>query len=43
MAVFVTHLRVRHYGMDALGHVNNDVYQHYLEQAAIEHYAGVPR
>jgi acyl-CoA thioester hydrolase len=23
--------------MDALGHVNNAVYQHYLEQAAIEH------
>jgi acyl-CoA thioester hydrolase len=37
MAAFVTHLRVRHYEMDALGHVNNAVYQHYLEQAAIEH------
>lgn len=23
--------------MDALGHVNNAIYQHYLEQAAIEH------
>jgi acyl-CoA thioester hydrolase len=23
--------------MDALGHVNNAVYQHYLEQAAVEH------
>jgi len=23
--------------MDAIGHVNNAVYQHYLEQAAIEH------
>jgi acyl-CoA thioester hydrolase len=23
--------------MDTLGHVNNAVYQHYLEQAAIEH------
>ena len=23
--------------MDALGHVNNAVYQHYLEHAAIEH------
>ncbi|MFS0515186.1 acyl-CoA thioesterase [Nostoc sp. UIC 10607] len=30
-------LRVRHYEMDALGHVNNAVYQNYLEQAAIEH------
>ncbi|HEY9640339.1 MAG TPA: thioesterase family protein [Coleofasciculaceae cyanobacterium] len=37
MAAFITHLRVRHYEMDALGHVNNAVYQHYLEQAAIEH------
>jgi acyl-CoA thioester hydrolase len=34
---FITHLRVRHYEMDAQGHVNNAVYQHYLEQAAIEH------
>ncbi|NJL22093.1 MAG: acyl-CoA thioesterase [Leptolyngbyaceae cyanobacterium SM1_3_5] len=34
---FTTQLRVRHYEMDALGHVNNAVYQHYLEQAAIEH------
>lgn len=37
MQPFVTQLRVRHYEMDALGHVNNAVYQHYLEQAAIEH------
>lgn len=37
MQRFTTHLRVRHYEMDALGHVNNAVYQHYLEQAAIEH------
>lgn len=37
MARFTTELRVRHYEMDALGHVNNAVYQHYLEQAAIEH------
>jgi acyl-CoA thioester hydrolase len=37
MQRFVTNLRVRHYEMDALGHVNNAVYQHYLEQAAIEH------
>jgi acyl-CoA thioester hydrolase len=34
---FITHLRVRHYEMDAIGHVNNAVYQSYLEQAAIEH------
>ena len=34
---FSTRLRVRHYEMDALGHVNNAVYLHYLEQAAIEH------
>lgn len=37
MKPFTTQLRVRHYEMDALGHVNNAVYQHYLEQAAIEH------
>ncbi|KAM3097138.1 acyl-CoA thioesterase [Phormidesmis sp. 146-35] len=37
MQTFITQLRVRHYEMDALGHVNNAVYQHYLEQAAIEH------
>jgi acyl-CoA thioester hydrolase len=37
MQSFVTKLRVRHYEMDALGHVNNAVYQNYLEQAAIEH------
>ncbi len=37
MQPFVTYLRVRHYEMDTLGHVNNAVYQHYLEQAAIEH------
>ncbi|MBD2464949.1 acyl-CoA thioesterase [Oscillatoria sp. FACHB-1407] len=37
MQPFTTELRVRHYEMDALGHVNNAVYQHYLEQAAIEH------
>ncbi len=34
---FTTQLRVRHYEMDALGHVNNAVYQNYLEQVAIEH------
>jgi len=37
MQPFMTTLRVRHYEMDAQGHVNNAVYQHYLEQAAIEH------
>ncbi len=37
MQQFKTQLRVRHYEMDAQGHVNNAVYQHYLEQAAIEH------
>jgi acyl-CoA thioester hydrolase len=35
--VYVMHLRVRHYETDALGHANNAVYLHYLEQAAIEH------
>src|SRR5207244_10362757 len=30
-------LRVRHHEMDALGHVNNAVYLHYVEEAAIEH------
>ncbi|MBE9126470.1 MULTISPECIES: acyl-CoA thioesterase [unclassified Coleofasciculus] len=37
MQTYTTQLRVRHYEMDALGHVNNAVYQNYLEQAAIEH------
>jgi acyl-CoA thioester hydrolase len=37
MEPFITHLRVRHYEMDVQGHVNNAVYQHYLEQVAIEH------
>ncbi len=37
MQKFQIQLRVRHYEMDALGHVNNAVYQNYLEQAAIEH------
>lgn len=32
-----TRVRVRHYEMDALGHVNNAVYLHYIEEAAIEH------
>jgi acyl-CoA thioester hydrolase len=37
MEPFTTYLRVRRYEMDVHGHVNNAVYQHYLEQAAIEH------
>lgn len=37
MQKFTTRLRVRHHEMDSLGHVNNAVYQHYLEQAAVEH------
>lgn len=37
MEPFILKLRVRHYEMDTLGHVNNAVYQQYLEQAAIEH------
>ncbi len=37
MQKFTTYLQVRHYEMDSLGHVNNAVYQHYLEHAAIEH------
>ncbi len=37
MQTFTTQLRVRYHEMDALGHVNNAVYQHYLEQAAVEH------
>lgn len=34
---FAAHFKVRHYEMDALGHVNNAVYLHYLEHAATEH------
>jgi acyl-CoA thioester hydrolase len=30
-------IRVRHHEMDPLGHVNNAVYLHYVEEAAIEH------
>jgi acyl-CoA thioester hydrolase len=37
MKQFKTQRRVRYHEMDALGHVNNAVYQHYLEQAAVEH------
>jgi acyl-CoA thioester hydrolase len=36
---YAAHFKVRHYEMDALGHVNNAVYLHYLEQAAYEHSA----
>ncbi len=36
---FAAYFKVRHYEMDALGHVNNAVYLHYLEQAAYEHAA----
>lgn len=34
---FVARLKVRHYEMDALGHVNNAVYLHYLEDAGWQH------
>ena len=34
---FIARLRVRHYEMDALGHVNNAVYLHYLEDAGWQH------
>jgi acyl-CoA thioester hydrolase len=37
VAGFATYFRVRQYEMDVLGHVNNAVYLHYLEQAAVEH------
>jgi acyl-CoA thioester hydrolase len=37
MRPFTARLRVRHYEMDSLGHVNHAVYLHYLEQAAVEH------
>ncbi len=30
-------VKVRHYEMDSLGHVNNAVYLHYVEEAAIDH------
>jgi acyl-CoA thioester hydrolase len=36
-SVFEFSVRVRTYETDALGHVNNAVYLHYMEQAAIEH------
>ena len=34
---YIARLRVRHYEMDALGHVNNAVYLHYLEDAGWQH------
>ncbi len=34
---FTACLQVRHYEMDALGHVNNAVYWHYLEDAGWQH------
>jgi len=37
MQIYTRQLRVRHYEIDVLGHVNNGVYQNYLEQAAVEH------
>lgn len=37
MQIYTRQLRVRHYEIDVLGHVNNAVYQNYLEQAAVEH------
>ncbi len=40
-AGYSAYFRVRHYEMDALGHVNNAVYLHYLEQAAIQHSATI--
>ncbi len=40
-AGYSAYFRVRHYEMDALGHVNNAVYLHYLEQAAIQHSAAI--
>jgi acyl-CoA thioester hydrolase len=30
-------IKVRQYEMDALGHVNNAVYLHYVEEVAVEH------
>jgi acyl-CoA thioester hydrolase len=38
---YAVYLKVRHYEMDALGHVNNAVYLNYLEQAAVEHAAAL--
>ncbi len=38
---FAVYFRVRHYEADALGHVNNAAWLHYLEHAAIEHSAAL--
>lgn len=38
---FAAYFRVRHYEADALGHVNNATWLHYLEHAAIEHSAAL--
>jgi acyl-CoA thioester hydrolase len=38
---FATWFKVRYYEADALGHVNNAAYLHYLEHAAIEHCAAL--
>lgn len=37
MQPFTTHIKVRHNEIDALGVVNNAIYQQYLEQAATTH------
>jgi acyl-CoA thioester hydrolase len=37
MQPFTTHIKVRHNEVDALGVVNNAIYQQYLEQAAVAH------
>lgn len=37
MKPFTTCIKVKQQDIDALGHVNNSVYQRYLEQAAIAH------
>lgn len=38
---FAAYFKVRHYELDTLGHVNNAVYLHYMEQTAIEHAAAL--
>jgi acyl-CoA thioester hydrolase len=38
---FAAYIRVRHHELDTLGHLNNAVYLHYLEQAAIDHAAAL--
>lgn len=41
MRQYTTLIRVLDQHIDALGHVNNAVYQQYLEQAAVEHSAAL--